>query len=87
MTSTTKGIITVLVVGGIGYLAYKKLFQDNKKKYAQAIVLAGKSSNFDKLITFGEDYLKAWDKAIKNKAETFSLNGSTYKTQGGTKIN
>ena len=83
MNSTTKGIITVLIVGGIGYLAYKKFFQDKKAFYARKIAEAGKASNETVLKTFGEDYLKAWYKGIKSGADSFTYKNAQYNTDGG----
>lgn len=83
MSSTTKGIITVLTVGVVGYAAYYFLLMDKKGFYAKRIVEAGKSSNAETLKTFDQDFLKAWYTAAKRGEETFSVRGKTYSTQGG----
>jgi uncharacterized protein YxeA len=83
MSSTTKGIVTVLIVAGVGYLAYKQFFQDKKAFYAKKLADAGKTSNETVAKKFEEGFLKAWYKGLKDKSETFSYNGKSYKTQGG----
>ena len=84
MNSTLKGVITILVVGGVVYASYKFLFKDKKKMYADLIIAKGKyTSSIDNLLSFGEDYLKEWYLAAKKGEETLTLKGVTYKTQGG----
>lgn len=86
MSNTTKGIITVLIVGGVVYASYKLFFSNKKKIYADLIVSKGKHSNYNDLITFGEDYLKQWYLAAKKGESTFQLNGVNYYTQGGKQV-
>lgn len=86
MNSTVKGIITVLIVGGAVYASYKLFFSDKKKKYAELIYDKGKHKDYKFLLTMQEGYLKQWYSAVQSGAETFVFEGSTYKTQGGTKI-
>jgi len=62
MNNNVKGLIAVLVVGGIGYYAYMKAY-GTKHKYAKQIIKAGNSSNMAVLHTFGEGYLKEWAKS------------------------
>jgi LPXTG-motif cell wall-anchored protein len=70
-----------LIAGGI------YLFTRNKKNiYALTIVKAGKSFNYPTLMTFDEEYLKAWANAIKSKSDVFVLNGKNYSTQGGVAV-
>ena len=84
MNSTLKGVLTILVVGGVVYASYRFLFKDKKKIYADLIIKKGKyTSSIDNLLSFGEDYLKEWRLAAKKGEETFTLKGVTYLTQGG----
>ena len=83
MNSTIKGVITVLVVVGVGYAAYNFLLRDKKAFYAKKIVEAGKHGNETTLKTFEEGYLKEWYKGVKNNQETFTYQGKSYNTNGG----
>ena len=81
-SNPTMLIIGIVLIGGGIYL-----FTRNKKNmYALTIVKAGKSFNYPILMTFDEEYLKAWADAIKSKSETFSLNDKNYSTQGGKAV-
>ena len=83
MTSTTKGIVTVLTVVAVGYAAYYFLLWDKKAFYAKKIVGAGKHGNEGDLKTLGEGYLTEWYKAVKKGSDSFTFEGKTYNTQGG----
>ena len=83
MNSTTKGIVAVAVVGGLGFLAYKLFLQDTPQFYAKKIAEAGKHSNETFLKTLDKPFLKEWYKAIKDGKDTFVYNGANYNTQGG----
>lgn len=83
MNQTVKGIITVLVVAGVGYAAYMLVIKDKKAFYAKKIVAAGKHGNETSLKTLDEPYLKQWYMAVKGKQDSFTYNGATYNTQGG----
>jgi hypothetical protein len=82
MNKNLKGLIGVLIIGGIGYFAYMKAY-GTKHKYAKQIIKAGNSSNMAVLHTFGEKYLKEWAKASKRGLPTFTHEGKTYNTKGG----
>lgn len=81
-SNTTMIVIGLaLVVGGI------YLFTRNKKNmYALTIIKSGKAFNYPTLITFDEDYLKAWADAVKNNSDIFVLNGKNYSTKGGKAV-
>lgn len=89
MTKNTKGFIAVVaiaVVATSAYVAYKK-FVGSKNTYAKYLIKWNYTSTaLSVLLTFGEDYLKAWYKAAKEKQPSFSLNGANYNTQGGKKL-
>jgi LPXTG-motif cell wall-anchored protein len=81
-TNTPMIIIGIALIAGGIYL-----FTRNKKNiYALTIVKAGKSFNYPTLMTFDEEYLKAWANAIKSKSDVFVLNGKNYSTQGGVAV-
>ena len=81
-SNPTMLIIGLVLIGGGIYL-----FTRNKKNiYALTIVKAGKAFNYPTLITFEEEYLKAWSDAVKSNSETFSLNGKNYSTKGGKAV-
>lgn len=79
------GIITVLVVGGLAFLAYKVLGKTKDKRYyATQIINNGYySSGITALLSFDQPYLEAWAKAAKKGEPTFMYGGKTYITQGG----
>lgn len=83
MSSTTKGIITVVTVLAVGYAAYYFLLWDKKAFYAKKIVAAGKHGSESDLKTLGEGYLKEWYKSVKKGSDSFTFEGKTYNTQGG----
>ena len=85
MNKTTNGIIAVLVIAGIGYFAYMKLY-GRKHKFAKKIIDAGNysSSGMAVLHTFDEGFLKEWAKASKKATPTFSYQNKIYNTKGGT---
>lgn len=82
MNDNTKGAIAVIGLLSVGAAAYF-FFKDKKKKYARVIIDSGNASNMAILITFGEDYLKAWAKAIKKGESTFSVGSNNYNVKGG----
>lgn len=84
MSSKIKAVLTVVGVGVAAYLAYRMIFA--KQIAATTIVKAGKSSNYQTLLTFDVEYLKDWAKAVKNGLNTFIHKGITYNTQGGKSV-
>jgi hypothetical protein len=83
MNNTTKGIIAVLVVGGLVFATIKLTTKKSKRKMAEFIVDSGNHSNVETLVTFGDDYIEAWFKATKKGLESFTLKGVSYNTKGG----
>lgn len=85
MNKTTNGIIAVLLVTGIGYFAYMKLY-GRKHKFAKKIIETGNysSSGMVVLHSFDENYLKEWAKAAKKGTPTFSYQNKIFNTKGGT---
>jgi predicted nucleic-acid-binding protein len=83
MNNNTKGIVAVGVVGAI-VLAVILLTKDKKASYAMTIIKAGKyNSSYNDLISFDKEFLKAWADAVKNKQDTFFVQGKNHNTQGG----
>lgn len=80
-----KGFITVLVVVGVAFLAYKTLGKKKDKKYyAEQIIDAGYyTSGITSLLSFDEGFLQAWAKSAKKGEPTFIYGGKSYNTQGG----
>jgi hypothetical protein len=86
MNNTTKGILTVLVVGVLGYVAYKRFALPNSKKVVVNYMKAtfGTAQDYDKFVeTADKDYINAWSKAIMDGKDTFNVKGVTYVTYGG----
>ena len=81
--SNTTMIVIGLAVIGVGIY----LFTKNKKNmYALTIVKAGKSFNYPTLMTFDEEYLKAWADSVKSNSDIFVVNGKNYSTKGGKAV-
>lgn len=84
MNSTTKGIISVVIVGALVYGVYM-LTYGKKHHYATIILKFGKSTGtMAQLHTFDEKFLKSWAKASMRNEPTFTLDGKVYNTQGGS---
>jgi hypothetical protein len=87
MNNNVKGIITVGIVIGLGFLAYKKFVKpDNRKvvlKYLEGVY--GKNENRKANINSADKgYIDSWANAIKKNSETFKFNDKIYLTKGGT---
>jgi hypothetical protein len=84
MNKNLKGLITVAVVVGLGYIVYKKFILPNSKqvviKYMDA-TFGGSHSDF--VNKADELYIKNWATAIMEGKTTFDANGVTYVTKGG----
>jgi hypothetical protein len=85
MNKNTKGIIAVLAVAAVTVVAVRLLFK-SKRAYASVIIKAGKAQNYVMLLSFDENYLRAWAKAVKKGQDTFTVNGNSYNTTGGKKL-
>lgn len=84
MNSTTKGVISVVVVGVVVYFAYWK-FYGQKHKYAKTIIDTGNySSGMAELHKFEIPFLKDWAEAAKNQYPTFMHKGTLLSTKGGS---
>lgn len=84
MNKNTKGILTVLGVVVVAGIAISVLTK-NKRAFATVIMKGGAASNYATLLTFDEDYLRAWAKAVKRNQTSFEYKNETYLTQGGKK--
>jgi hypothetical protein len=82
MNKSTKIVAVFGVLALVGGSAFY-LYTNTKTFYATKIAKEGKSSNLDVLLTFDKKFLKQWYKAVKNKENTFTLDGKVYNTQGG----
>lgn len=86
MNKNLKGLLAILLVGGVAYLAYTKLY-NKKNRFAKMIIKSENASNMATLITFDEGFLKEWAKASRKQLPTFSYQGKTYNTKGGKATN
>jgi hypothetical protein len=84
MNKNVRGIIVVVVMAGLGYLAYKKFGKpDSRKvviKYMDA-TFGGDHSAF--VNSADKGYIDNWAKAIMDGQQTFDFNGKTFVTRGG----
>jgi hypothetical protein len=88
MNKNIKGAIVVALIGGIGYVLYKRMFD------AVSIVAKAQDKNFPKgsphrsgikkMFQDNPDYVKNWAKAIKSKSNTFYFNNKKYDVIGGS---
>lgn len=86
MNSNTKGIITVLAIGIIGFLAYKKFAKPDSRKviknYLYSIYGYDKMRE-DFVDSADKDYIEAWTDAVMKGENSFVLKGTTYETKTG----
>jgi hypothetical protein len=89
MGSTVKGIIAVLLTGGIVYLVYKKFYKGGAKSDAQLVIdtlnadFGFKSSHEEVVKSADAPYISAWASAIRAKIPIFVYNGAKFNTKGG----
>jgi hypothetical protein len=86
MNSNTKGIITVLAVGVVGFLAYKRFVKPNSRKVVKNYLFSiyGYDKKRDEFVDgVDKDYINEWSDAIMKGNETFLLKGVTYITKTG----
>jgi hypothetical protein len=87
MNKNIKGLIVVIAIAGLGYLAYKKFGKPNNKQIVIKFLDASYGAT-DKHKTFVDSadkgYIDSWASAITNGSETFDYNGKTHYTKGGT---
>ena len=86
MNSNVKGIISVIVVGGLLYIAYKKFVKPNNRKvlinYLDA-TFGESSGHADFINNADKGYVDNWAKALMKGENTFTFNNKTYSTAGG----
>jgi hypothetical protein len=90
MNKNVKGIITVLVVLGVGFFAYKKFLKPDNKKIVLKHLATNygvKESHKSFVDSADKGYIDSWANAIKIGSETFTYNGKTFYTLGGTTKN
>lgn len=84
MSKDMKGIIVVLVVAGIGYIAYKKFLKpDSRKVVIKYLDASFGGSHSEGVKSMEKGYVDSWSKAIMSGSTTFNYNGKTYVTMGG----
>jgi hypothetical protein len=92
MNKNLKGIITVAIVVGIAYYAYrvysskKGIDYSSKESVAEHLVAIGVASNKQTLLTMELQYLANWLGAAKAGAKSFEYNGKLYNVNGGKAI-
>lgn len=86
MTKNQKGIIAVLVTASIVIAGWKMISSGKKAQVTYLVKNNFSSGTVDDLMTFGNDYIKAWHKAAKAGQPSFLLNGISYNTKGGKKL-
>ena len=93
MNKNTQGIITVLVIGVLGYFAYKKFGKDLIKPDSRKVLIKyldatyGKTDDHQTFINNADkSYVDAWSNALMNGQPTFTDKGVTYSTAGGKSI-
>jgi hypothetical protein len=84
MNNNTKGIIAVLVVGGIAYFIYKRLY--NPKRAVLTVINKNfpKNDNDTWIKAQPKEYINAWGKAILKGETTFIYNGNLKCANGFT---
>lgn len=82
-TARTFLIVSLALTGA--FTAYY-LHTHTKRYYAKVIVTLNGASDFSVLMHMDEAYLRAWAKALAKGGASFVYRGSSYYTQGGTKI-
>lgn len=86
MTKNIKTIAIVVGIVGVGYFAYKFFFVKSKEAMAKEIIALGYyNQGLNGLLSFGDDFIKAWYEGVKKGDKTFTLSGVSYNTQGGKK--
>lgn len=76
-------LASILVLGTITFFLYR----NNKKRYANIIIKKnGSTGTLAFLMNLDEGFLAAWAKGLKAGQTSFAYAGSSYNTQGGTKI-
>lgn len=86
MNKNVKGLIVVLLVTGVVYIAYKKFGKPNSRKVVTNYLDAtyGKTkSHSDFVNSADKGYIDSWSEAIMSGSETFIYNGNTFITKGG----
>ncbi len=85
MTNVKTGVIVSVAVLGIVFGVYWKL-SHSKRAYAKTIIrLNGSTGSLAALMTFDEEFLKSWARALQKGKQSFSVNGGEYNTTGGKK--
>lgn len=85
ISKNTKGIITALAVAGIVFSVWHFTHR-GLKAYAKGIVKNGGHGSYATLLTFDEEFLKLWYKALMKGNADFTYNNEQYASKGGKKI-
>ena len=81
--------IALAILGIGGYLVYKEFKKPNKLSKSESvdvIIENGSHSNRDFISTFETGFLMTWANAIIKGEKTFTYNGKSYQSQGGTAV-
>lgn len=84
MTSKHRILIIVGLIFIISFCVYWFGIRINKEK-AVSIIENMTGSKAEVLTNFGEDFLIAWAKALRNDEETFDLHSVSYNSNTGRK--
>jgi hypothetical protein len=85
--NTRNGLIVVAVVLVAAYFAYKKFVLPDSRlvitRYLDA-TFGPSAEHQTQVNSMEQGYVDAWSKALMNGQSTFTYNGKTYNTNGGT---
>lgn len=87
MNSTTKGIVTILAIGIVGFVVYKKFIKPDSRKVVKNYLYS--IYGYDKIRedfvnNADKDYVDAWSDAVMKGKDTFFRQGKVYETKTGT---
>ena len=81
--------IALAILGIGGYLVYKEFKKPNKLSKSESIDIIienGKHANKETISKFNANFLIAWASAVIKGEKTFTYNGKSYQSQGGTAV-
>lgn len=93
MNKNLKGLVVVAIVGLVAFSAYTYYRNEkrrivtpdfsSKESIASYLVNHGLASDSKVLLTFDEEYLRAWAEAAEKGTINFTYNGKLYALKGG----
>lgn len=84
MTSNQKGFVVVAISLGLGYFVYLKQFPPKRNQIHYLMKGNFSEGTIAQLMSFDNAFIKAWFLAAKDAKNTFTVDGKTYNTKGGT---